>query len=478
VMLLSRDMANFSRGESDKLRKAMGKKQKDVMATMKVKFIEGCKKNGLEEEKVNKVWSDWEKFAEYAFNKSHATCYSIIAYQTAYLKANFPGEYMAAVLSRNISDIKKINIFMDECRRMGMNVLGPDVNESHLKFTVNKKGDIRFGLGAIKGVGENAVNHIVEERQKNGPFKNIYDFVERINLTIVNKKNIEGLATAGALDAFTEISRGQYFEVDEKSGSFIENLIRYGNKMQSDQNSTQQNLFGGSVKVDVVRPEIPLKNSWTKLEQLNKERDVIGIYLSAHPLDNYRLEFESLCTHTLADMADLNVLKGKEVTIAGMVTIAKQGLTKNNKNYGSIVLEDYSGNYRINLFGNDFGAYKNYLTEGYLLMIRGKVQPRTYGDTNELEFKISKMIFLDEARKEFCKSISLKVPINSVSDNFIEELNKYVSQKNGSVKLKFIIYDPVDNVKVDLFSRSQRVTLTNHLIDYLKTNNEIEYKIN
>jgi len=478
VMLLSRDMAGFSRGDSDKLRKAMGKKQKDVMDTMKVKFVEGCKKNGLEEEKINKVWGDWEKFAEYGFNKCHSTCYSFVAYQTAYLKANYPGEYMAAVLSRNISDIKKITSFMDECRRMGMNVLGPDVNESHLKFTVNTKGNIRFGLGAIKGVGGNAVNHIVEERQKNGTFKNIYDFVERLNLTIVNKKNMEALVTAGAFDAFTEINRGQYFVEDEKAGSFIESLIRYGNKMQTDKNTTQQNLFEGTVKVEMVKPEIPHASSWTKLEQLNKERDVIGIYLSAHPLDAYRLEFDNLCTHTLADMADLNVLKGKEITIAGMITSARFGLTKNNKNYGSIMLEDFNGNYKMNFFGKDFIEYKNYLTDGYSLMIKGKVQPRTYGDTHELEFKISKIILLEEARKELCKSISLKVPVSSISDDFIDNINKFVSQKTGNVILKFIIYDPIDNIKVDMFSRSQRIGLTNNFIDYLKTSSEIEYKIN
>jgi DNA polymerase-3 subunit alpha len=477
VMLLSRDMAGFSRGDSDKLRKAMGKKQLDVMNSLKVKFVDGCKSNNLEEEKALKVWGDWEKFAEYAFNKSHSTCYSYVAYQTAYLKAHYPGEYMAAVLSRNISDIKKISFFMDECKRMGMSVMGPDVNESNLHFTVNKTGNIRFGLGAIKGVGENAVNCIVEEREANGPYQSVYDFVERLNLTAVNKKNIEALVIAGAFDGF-EHKRSIYFLPDEKGASFIENLIRYGNKSQTDKNSTMQTLFGDSSSIEVSKPEAPKGADWSKLEQLNKEKELIGIYLSAHPLDNYRFEFDYICGYTLADMKELQNMKGKDITIGGLVTNVREGLTKNNKPFATVMIEDFTDSFKLALFGKDYLEFKNYFAEGYALLLKGKAQARQYGDTNEIEFKLSTVTMLADARDNMVKSVSLKMPVNGVTDELISNLGQVLETKEGKTLLKFIVYDTQDNIRVDLISRSQKVKISNTLLNFIKNTPEVELSLN
>jgi len=479
VMLLSRDMAGFSRGESDQLRKAMGKKLRDVMDKLKVKFKEGCAKNNHAEDKVEKVWTDWEKFAEYAFNKSHSTCYSYVAYQTAYLKAHYPAEYMAAVLSRNISDIKKITLFMDECRRMGINVLGPDVNESELKFTVNKKGDIRFGLGAIKGVGENAVDNIVENREKGGSYTSIYNFVERVNLNAVNKKNIEGLSIAGAFDAFSEIRRSQFFAADDKGVGFVDNIIRYGNKMQSDTGAST-GLFGDSIPVNVSKPAIPIAEDWSTLEQLNKERELIGIFLSAHPLDKYRFEIEHLCTHPLSEMSNLEALKGKDIIIAGLITSAEDRLTKTGKAFGSISIEDFSDSYKITLFGNDYSNFKGYFKKDYSILIRGKVQSRNYppGST-ELELKIASISHLDEARNKLLRSVTIKIPAASVDETIINEVGSFLDPKKGNVMLKFLIYDLEDNIILDMFSRTGKIfSQNNDFINFLQNNEFIEYKIN
>jgi DNA polymerase-3 subunit alpha len=313
VMLLSRDLAGFTRGQSDELRKAMGKKLIDKMNALKEKFVAGCQANGHDEKAVNKIWDDWVSFAMYAFNKSHATCYSWVAYQTAYLKSNFPSEYMAAVLSRNISNITEITKFMDECRRMGIEVLGPDVNESNLTFTVNKQGNIRFGLGAVKGVGANAVASIVEERTKDGAFKDIFDFVERVNLQACNKKTLEALSQAGAFDNIPGIRREQFFAENAAGETFTEVLLRFGNKMQSDQKMNQSSLFGGSNAIAITRPELPNVDDWSILERLNREKELIGMYLSAHPLDPFRFEMKYLVNTQLADLSVMP--EGKEFVI-------------------------------------------------------------------------------------------------------------------------------------------------------------------
>jgi DNA polymerase-3 subunit alpha len=480
VMQLSQAMAGFSRGEADTLRKAMGKKNRKMMDDMKKKFIEGCSKNGMDITKVEKVWTDWEAFAQYAFNKSHSTCYALVAYQTAYLKAHYPGEFMAAVLSRNISDIKKITLFMDECKRMGMNVLGPDINESSLKFTVNKNGNIRFGLGAIKGMGEAAVNAVVEEREARGPFKNIFEFIERVNLAAVNKKSLEAMAMAGAFDTFTDIRREQYFAItNDKESTFIEAILRYGNKLQLEKNSKQHSLFGDNNDFGPTLPPLPDAMEWTMLEKLNKEKDLIGIYLSAHPLDQYRLEIKSFASCTLADLSNIHNFKDKDISIAGIVTGVHHGLTKTNKPYGWAVMEDYTDSFKIMLFGKDYLNFKNFFTIGYSLLIKGKVQERQFGNNpDELEFKIGAIHMLPEVKEELIKSISIKVPLDLIQEDFIAEIEHFSNRRAGKVELRFTVIDLTENIQLDMFSRKKRINLDDDFVDFLESKEEIEFRIN
>ncbi len=478
VMLLSQKLAGFTRGQADSLRKAMGKKKKKMMDELKVKFDEGCKNNGFDKKITDKVWKDWEAFAQYAFNKSHSTCYAYVAYQTAYLKANYPAEYMAAVLSRNIADIKKITIFMDECKRMGLEVLPPDVNESYFKFTVNKKGNIRFGLGAVKGVGEGAVNNIINERHNAGDYANIFDFVERVDLHAISKKTLEALAYSGALDNFSKLKRCQYFITDNKDVSFVETLIKYGNKVQNEKNSTQQSLFDATDNEDVSKPQIPISNNdWSKLEKLNKEKEYIGIYLSAHPLDDFRFEINNFCNQNLSNLHDLPKLAGKEISIAGIVTGVRHATTKTGKPYGSITIADYTDSYTLMMFSNDYLNFKQYFTVGYSLFIRGNVQKRKWGD-NELEFKIKNIYMLADIKDKMIKSISLKIKISDLSDKLINEISELTEKNKGQVILNFLIYDPADKTWIQLFSRTKKINLTDEIIQYIKNNQNIEFKLN
>ncbi|HQM70582.1 MAG TPA: DNA polymerase III subunit alpha, partial [Bacteroidales bacterium] len=452
VMLLSQALGGFTKGEADTLRKAMGKKKRSIMDEMKVKFLEGCLKNGYDNQTVEKIWSDWESFAEYAFNKSHSTCYALVAYQTGYLKAHFPAEFMAAVLSRNISDIKKITTFMDETRRMGMEVLGPDVNESNVNFTVNKAGNIRFGLGAIKGVGENAVIQLIEEREKGGIYKDIYDLVERVNLNSLNKKNLEAMAVAGAFDCFENISRAQYFALDSKGFSFIESLIRYGNNAKTIRQTSSQTLFGESGGFDLVKPEPSSCSDWPKLEKLNREKEVIGIYLSSHPLDDFRLEINTFTTATLADLQNLQNYLDREVTIAGMVTDTKNGISKNNKPYGSMTLQDYTDSFRFILFDKDYIDNSKYFTTGYYLLIKGKVQKRKFRE-DELEFSIRKIYLLSSVKDELVKSVTLKIDPANIDHEMISELKQLISENKGETELRFMFLDSEDKISLPMFSR-------------------------
>ncbi len=390
VMLLSRLLADFTRGESDALRKAMGKKLRDKLDHMKPQFIEGGRKNGHDPKILEKIWGDWEKFASYAFNKSHATCYSWVAYQTAYLKANYPPEYMAAVMSRSLSNIADITKLMDECKAMGIQTLGPDVNESNLKFTVNANGDIRFGLGAVKGVGEAAVQSIIEERRKGGPFKGIFDFVQRVNLNACNKKNMECLALSGGLDSFPELKREQYFAVNTKGETFLETLMRYGNRYQTDQSVAANSLFGGDNVVEIATPEILPAERWSDLERLNRERELVGIYLSAHPLDQYSVVLEHVCNTHMAELDDKTALAGREITMGGIVTAVRRGVSKNGNPYGIAKIEDYSGSAELPFWGNDWVTYQGYLGEGTFLYIKARCQPKQWRQ-DELELKITSM---------------------------------------------------------------------------------------
>jgi len=476
VMQLSQALAGFSRGQADSLRKAMGKKQKKVMDDMKEKFIEGCKANNIDEQKTEKIWKDWEAFAQYAFNKSHSTCYAYISYQTAYLKAHYPAEYMAAVLSRNLNDIKKITIFMDECKRMGLAVLGPDINESVYKFNVNKEGNIRFGLGAIKGVGEGAVVTIVKEREKNGNYIDIFDFVRRVDLYSVNKKSIEALSIAGAFDSFG-LHRSQYFELNEKETSFIEMIIRYGNMMQNEKNNQQQSLFGETGDIEIVTPRIPECSEWGKLELLNKEKDLIGIFLSAHPLDDYKFEINNFCTHKLSELNNMERLIGKDITVAGIVTETTAGTTKNGNPFGTYTIEDYSDSFKLTLFSNDYINFGRYFTQGLSLLLKGKIQPK-FKKGDELEFKISSADILSNVKEKMIKCISVKIPVSELSDDFIEEIYTVSESCKGKTILKFLVYEPDNKVWLELFSRSHKIMLTRKFLDFLEKNPEIEFKIN
>ncbi|MCB2194332.1 MAG: DNA polymerase III subunit alpha [Bacteroidetes bacterium] len=488
VMLQSRALGGFTRGDSDTLRKAMGKKKIDMMNKLKVKFtegclaneefMEGCNKTKKEPEKlIEKIWNDWEAFASYAFNKSHSVCYAYIAYQTGYLKAHFPAEFMSGVLSRNLNDITKITNFMEDCRNMGMEVLGPDVNESYRKFTVNKEGAIRFGMAGIKGVGQGAVEAIIEEREKNGPFNNIYDFIERISLTQVNKKTIEALATAGAFDSLDDIKRGQYFAQDDKESTFIENLVRYGNKFQTDQQSNQISLFGGADTIEITKPAVPSNNDWQKLEKLKKEKEVIGIYLSAHPLDDFKFEFDNFCNAKLNEFDDLESLKNKDLTIGGIVTEVKHAVTKNGKPFGFLTIQDYTETFRFALFGKDYENFRKYFYVDYPLLIKGKVQPRPYND-QELEFKIKSMMLLSQVREELVKNILFTIPYNIIDENFISELKEKAFEREGKTLIKFKIVDLEENTAVDFISRSKGIYITDSLVKYLYANSEIQYSVN
>jgi len=477
VMLLSRLLANFTRGQSDELRKAMGKKLIDKMTALKEKFLEGGKANGHSVKTLNKIWNDWEKFASYAFNKSHATCYSWVAYQTAWLKANYPSEYMAAVLSRNLSNITEITKFMDECKAMDINVLGPDINESFLKFSVNKEGDIRFGLAAIKGVGEGAVNSIVEERNKNGTFKSIFDFVERLNLTSCNKKNIESLALAGAFDNFPDIKREDFFVANGKGETFIDQLIRYGNKYQIDKAQATNSLFGDDTSFDVAHPDIPKGEKWSDLERLNKERELIGIYLSAHPLDEYAIALKYACNIGAAELEDKDALKNKEVTFGGLVSNVREGMTKNGKPYMIIKIEDFTGSGEIALFGDDYINFGKYGKNGLYLYIKGKIQGRRFNE-NQMELKILSIQLLPDVKDRVIEKITITLPLHEMNEQMITELSTLTKNNEGNTLLYFQVVDGERNMKVELFARGMKIRIKKELIEYLEENENILFTIN
>ena len=477
VMLLSRLLADFTRGESDALRKAMGKKLRDKLDQMKPKFISGGQKNGHDPKVLEKIWADWEKFASYAFNKSHATCYSWVAYQTAYLKANYPSEYMAATMSRNIANITEITKLMDECKATGINVLGPDINESSLKFSVNRKGDIRFGLGAIKGVGESAVQSILAEREKNGPFTSIFDFVQRVNLSACNRKNIENLVLAGGFDEFKEIRREDFFLKNAKDETFVEVLVRYGNKYQTDKAVAVNSLFGGEHEVAVATPEIVRAPAWGDLERLNKERELVGIYLSAHPLDEFAVILENVCTAHMADLSDLTPLQNQELILGGIVTGVREGYTKTGKPYGIAKVEDYSGVAEFAFFGNEWVEKKNYFMEGMFLFMRGKCQPRQWRQ-EEWEVKINSIELLPDVKDRVIERLTITAPLLAVDDQMIMELSSLVKESPGTAELCFYIRDEDGQMHVSLMSRTLKISVRKELVNYLKSQPLLDYKIN
>lgn len=477
VMLLSQKLAGFSKGMADSLRKAMGKKIKAMMDELKEKFMEGCRQNGYQDSITEKIWTDWEAFAQYAFNKSHSTCYAWISYQTAYLKAHFPAEFMAAVLSRNLNDIKKITFFLEECKRMGLQVLVPDINESYAGFTVNKDGKIRFGLGAIKGLGESAVQNIIDERNKNGLFNDIYDFVERVNLSVINKRCFEALVMAGGYDSFQQIDRSQYFAVDKDNFSLVDQLVKYGSLVKTKQTSTLFDM-DSSYQNAQKKPEIPVTEEWPPLVKLNKEKELIGVYLSSHPLDAFSLEIKHFTNYNLSDLADLTLLNGKEIAVAGLVTEVKHLTTKTGRPFGSLILEDYSDTYKFMLFGKDYEDYRKFMYTGYSLLIKATVQPNQWKkEANELELKLKSIILLNNAREELVHKLTMKMSLTDLNDEIIREFKDHSDRNKGKTTVKFTIYDEQESMAIDLFSRNSSITVSNEMIEFLDSHPEIEYKV-
>jgi len=480
VMLLSRQLANFTRGESDALRKAMGKKKKDIVDQMKPKFIEGGVKNGHDPKILEKIWADWEKFASYAFNKSHAACYSWVAYQTAYLKAHYPAEFMAAIMTRRKNDIKEITKLMDECKALGVPCLGPDVNESVLNFGVNKKGEVRFGLAAIKGVGENAVQAIISEREKNGPFKSVFDFMERVNFSQCNKKCIENLVIAGAFDRFTDFRRETFFALGQKQGEvFLDTLVRYGNNYQQDKYQSANSLFG-SMGVAVTPPPIPKDiPHWGNLERLNKERELVGIYLSAHPLDEYAAVLKYICNGHFSDLAEdkRELLSGvEEVLMGGIVTGVRNGEDKRGNAFGVVKLEDFEGSGELALFGKDWMTYRSFFVEGSTLFLRLKVQPHPYR-LGQFGVSLLAVDLLSEIKESYIESVTLTIPLDKLTEDLAEDLAAFVNDNPGKSQLIFNIHSG-DSLKTALVSRSKQINMSAKFIKFIESQEDIQMAIN
>ena len=481
VMLLSRQLADFTRGESDALRKAMGKKKKDIVDAMKPKFIEGGKKNGHDPKVLEKIWADWEKFASYAFNKSHAACYSWVAYQTAYIKANYPAEYMAAIMSRRRDQITEITKLMDECKQMGIATLGPDVNESYEKFGVNHHGEIRFGLGAIKGMGDSAALSIIEEREKNGPYKDIYDFAQRVNFSAVNRKAFESLALSGGFDSFG-IRREDYFAKNPKGETFIEMLCRYGQLYQQEQAELKNSLFGMmGEEVEIALPQPP-KNDirWSDIERLNKERELVGIYLSAHPLDEYKIILDNLCNTKCSELADIAKLADREdVILGGIVTAQKTGFTKTGKPYGVVTIEDFDGTGEIFMMGEEWGQRAGMFQIGASVYVTGKVKSRfMYNENGPKDLKIGGVEFLQTIKERAIDRITISLMTDQINDELVNDLTELINDCPGKTKLFFQLRDSSGKQHVLLRSKREGIDVKNKLIDYINTHEGVAYSIN
>ena len=478
VMLLSRQLANFTRGESDALRKAMGKKKKAIVDAMKPKFIEGGKANGHDPKVLEKIWSDWEKFASYAFNKSHATCYSWVSYQTAYLKAHHPAEYMAAVMSRNLDNITEITKLMDECRAMGIPTLGPDVNESRQKFSANKKGEIRFGISAIKGVGGAAADAIIDEREKNGPYKDVFDFMQRVNLGAVNRKGVESLVLSGAFDGFGAMKREDFFATNAKGEAFIDTLVRYGQTYQAEQMQMRNSLFGGDNEVAIATPPIIKGERWSDIERLNRERDLVGIYLSAHPLDEYKIVLDNLCNTHCSELADVSALSGREsVVIGGIVTAIKSKFTKTGKPCGFVTIEDFAGSGELAMFGEEWGRWSGMFKEGCAVYITAKCQQR-YRDSKFFDLRIQNIEYLQTIKDKAIDRITISLSADLLDEKVVEELNEIICDNPGQTKLFFRLHDSRGKNHVLLRSQNRTVDVKRNLIAYIEQTPALDYKIN
>ena len=479
VMLLSRLLANFTRGESDTLRKAMGKKLKDKLDHLKPKFIAGGKANGHDPKTLEKIWADWEKFASYAFNKSHATCYSWVSYQTAYLKAHYPSQYMAANLSRNLSDITEITKLMDECKAMGIKVLGPDVNESRRKFSSNAAGNVRFGLAGIKGVGEGAVDAIIEERTKNGPYTSIFDFVERVNLTSCNRKAIECMANAGAFDCFGSPTRDQYFAFTGRGDEvWLDQLMRYGQRFQLDRQEQEMSLFGGTDLVEIAHPKLIDVAPTSALDRLNKERDLVGIYLSAHPLDEYSVILNHVCNTRLGALnGDLTPFKDATIRTGGIVTASKEAYTKRNEPYGIVRIEDFDSYHEFRLFGKDWTNFKNFMTIGYFLYIEAHTEGRRW-NPDELELRLNDVQMLPAVKDKLIHRLTIIAQPGSIDDNVATELSALLQEHPGNVELCFQFESVDGEARADMKSTTLKVDVTEKILSYIEKTEGLSFQIN
>ena len=480
VMLLSRQLADFTRGESDALRKAMGKKKKDIVDAMKPKFIDGGKKNGHDPKILEKIWADWEKFASYAFNKSHAACYSWVAYQTAYLKANFPAEFMAAIMSRRRDQITEITKLMDECKQMGIATLGPDVNESYQKFGVNHKGEIRFGLAAIKGMGDSAAQAIIDEREQNGPFESIFDFAQRVSFANVNRKAYESLALSGGFDSFG-IRREQFFAENSKGEMFLDTLVRYGQTYQAEKQQAQNSLFGGFDDVEIATPPIPKTDvRWSDIERLNKERELVGIYLSAHPLDEYKIVLDNLCNTRCTELADVDKLADREdVILGGIVTGVRTGFTKTGKPFGIVTLEDFEGSGELAMFGEDWGSRSGYFSVGASVYVTGKIQSRyKFKDDGPKDLKVTGVEYLQTIKDKAVDRITIQLTTDLLDDQIVADLGEIINEHHGKTKLFFQLRDSTGKHHVLLQSKNCTVDIRHSLIDYIERTEALDYKIN
>jgi DNA polymerase-3 subunit alpha len=496
VMLLSQKLANFSKGDADVLRKAMGKKDLGVLNKMKAQFVEGCLANGHDAKICEKIWTDWEAFAQYAFNKSHSTCYAFVAYQTTYLKANYPAEYMAAVLN-NQGNIDKIAFFMDECRKMGIPVLGPDINESELNFTVNKKGEIRFGMSGIKGVGEKAVETLVDERLSKGAFSSIYDFARRVNPRTLNKKVWENLVYSGAFDAF-ENNRAKFFVKTDGLNTAIDRLTKFTNDFQNQQSYTQNSLFGGTADAHIAEPTLPECEEWGLLEKLKYEKEVIGIYLTGHPLDNYRFEINNFCSHQAKhlalinrvksgegldeDLMEFSKLKGRELIVGGLISKSTHRMSKTGKPFGSFIFEDYQESVEMVLFGDDYVKLKQFMEDGYFLQLRGVVAER-FRQSGNWEFKINSISLLSELRDKLAKVLTVQVPLSELSPILTAQLNALIQENaaehpNRKCTLRFKLVDAEEGTSLEMPAKNIKINPTDELLWQLQGIKGLSIKLN
>ena len=477
VMLLSRQLADFTRGQSDALRKAMGKKKKAIVDQMKPMFIEGGKKNGHDPKVLEKIWADWEKFASYAFNKSHATCYSWVAYQTAYLKAHYPAEYMAANMSRNLANITEITKLMDECKAMGIETLGPDVNESRNKFSVNKSGAIRFGLAAIKGMGSAAAEAIIAEREKNGPYKDIFDVAQRVNLSACNRKCFESMALSGGFDSFG-IRRENYFGKNDRGESFFDTMLRYGQAYQAAQSEAQNSLFGGFDAVEIATPKIPEGEQWSDIERLNKERDLVGIYLSAHPLDEYAVVLNNLCNTTCPEISDKEELMKKgDITVGGIVTNVRDSFTKKGSPCGFVTIEDFTGSGELALFGDSWGRWKGMLSIGASVFITAKITQK-YAGSNFYDFSIGEIQYMEKVKEQRIEKLTIDIDPQKITEIMVSDLFEKIKESEGKTQVFMQLNSIEDHRNVTMRSKLPGVDVSRDLLMYIDSCEALSYRIN